>query len=279
MLGTGRLGSSAWISRRRRADERGRWDRRADVQRHAGFMVLRERQVGHRQRLFPQRAVLAVANHADNLSPGPVRAIDADPAADRIGVRELHRRGGRVEDDDRRPGFHVGVPEVAALHERDAERLEELRSDHVRVDEPRVVGGRPPALALRALVRRAPPFDVEAEHAGAAAEHRHPGDGRGLDAGEPAHALDRLPIELTPLRAGVAQEIDAERRRDQLVDVDAGIDRACRLQAAHEQARGNQQQQRQRDLADDQELLEIEARPALAERGVRALERRHEPGT
>ena len=141
------------------------------------------------------------------------------------------------------------------------------------------LGDRPPALALRALVRRAPPFDVEAEHAGAAAEHRNPGDGRGLDAGQPLHALDRLPIELSPLRAGVAQQIDAERRRDQLVDVEAGIDRPCRLQAAHEQARGNQQQQRQRDFADDQHLLQVEARPALAERGVRALERRHQART
>ena len=40
---------------------------------------------------------------------------------------------------------------------------------------------------------------------------------------------------------------------------------ARRLQAAHEQAGGNQQQQRQRDLADHQDLLEIEACPALAE--------------
>ena len=48
------------------------------------------------------------------------------------------------------------------------------------------------------------------------------------------------------------------------LDVEARIDRLGGLQAADEEARGDQQQQRQRDLGDDERLLQVEPASALA---------------
>jgi hypothetical protein len=69
-------------------------------------------------------------------------------------------------------------------------------------------------------------------------------------------SLHDLPVELAPLRARVAQEIDRQRCRHDSVDVESGIDPARCLQAAHEEARGDQQQHGQSHFGHDEHLLQ-----------------------
>ena len=78
-------------------------------------------------------------------------------------------------------------------------------------------------------------------------------------------------VELPPLHARVAEQVDVERSGREPLDVDAGIDRPRGLQAADEESGGDQQQQRERDLRHDQPLLQIDPGAALA------VERRRHP--
>ena len=113
--------------------------------------------------------------------------------------------------------------------------------------------------STRSCGRRAP-FDVHAEHAAAAAQHRR--RARRSPTRRPGRRSARssdLLVELASLRAGVAQQVDAQRRGDQPIHVDAGIDRAGAAKAPDEEPGGDQQQQRERDLGDDEDLLDVDA--------------------
>ena len=88
---------------------------------------------------------------------------------------------------------------------------------------PRIV---PPAAPSARGASR--PCDHERDGAPVSCHDRHARERRSLDAGQPLDALDHLPIELSPLRGRIAQQIDVERRGDELVRVDASsISRAA----------------------------------------------------
>ena len=132
------------------AIERRRRDRGAHVQRHAGLVILRERQVRDRQRR-PRRAppyllsrtTPTISRHGP-LGPSKLMRLPIG-----LSPGKVHARGGLVDDDDqrprsRRPASRKSRPE----HERDAERLEEAGADDVRVDRASgsPVTARPPSL-------------------------------------------------------------------------------------------------------------------------------------
>ena len=99
--------------------------RSAHVERHAGLVVLRQRQVDHRARASSVSvAVLAVAHDAHDLAPRPFRPVEADALAERVRAGEVHAPR-LVHDDHGRPALASRLVEVAAVQQRDAERLEE----------------------------------------------------------------------------------------------------------------------------------------------------------
>ena len=72
-----------------RADQRRRRHRRAHVERHAGFVVLRKRHVHDRQLVLGELRVFAVAHDADDFAPRSLAAFEVDPLAERIAVAEM----------------------------------------------------------------------------------------------------------------------------------------------------------------------------------------------
>ena len=165
--------------------------------------------------------------------------------------------------DDGRPPSVSWSLEIAARHERDAERLEEPRPDDVGVDDVRSCRRRRRCLRWHTVVRPAglrragsstrPPPVMTATRATLAAST----PGSRLD------PLDHVTVELAPLCARVAQQVDVERRRHQPGrHRSPGSMRLRPMQAADEQPGGDQQQQRQRDFDDDQHVLQVE--PARA---------------
>ena len=170
----------------------------------------------------------------------------------------MDARRGRVDDGDERRRRGVGVGKVPAGHQLDPECQKEPRAHDVGIDHPAIAGHGAASLALPVIVGVVAAFHVQAEDATVAAEHGDARHARRFHARQPFDPLDRLAIELTSLVARVAQQVDVERRGDEPLDVDAGIDAARGLEAADEQSGDDQEQQRQRDLGDDQHAPQIE---------------------
>ena len=76
-----------------------------------------------------------------------------------------------------------------------------------------------------------------------------------LHAGHLTHARERVAPERMNPRPAVAAASRIDRHHQQPVHLEAGIDRAQAAQALHEQARANQQHQRQRNLTRDDHLM------------------------
>src|SRR5262249_28679785 len=151
--------------------------------------------------------------------------------ADRILPRKELLRHRLADDGDERTVFRVLAREFAAADQRDAERPEESRPDDVRQRRPARRRREPVALALAPFAGVAT-LDGDRGHAGAAGQHGNPRDARRAYAWDLLHALGRAPVELASLRLRVAQDVDAQGRRDDLVHRVAGIDRLHGAQAA-----------------------------------------------
>ena len=224
-------------------------------------MALRQRLVEERRGRFAERDVLAVAREADDFQPRPLRAAEADALAYRVPVGEVASGESLVDDDDAGRAFTILRVEVAPAQDGDVQGLEVVQGD--RAGEGDVVGhvlaAAARALAAAGAVGRVLPRDHHAALPARAAERRRAHQRRRLHARQRRHTLQRTPVELLPLRLRVAQQVDVERHRQHVLRVEAGVNALRPLEAAQEQARADEQHQRQRDLRDDQKVAQGEA--------------------
>ena len=136
----------------------------------------------------------------------------------------LRRAGsGGVEDDHRDARLDVAGAEVSAVQQADADRLEEARADDIGVGHRRVVRRHAAAFRHHAIVRSGTSLHVEAEYASGATQHGDPSHGGSLDARQTLGPRDDLLVERAALRPRVSQQVDAEGRGYETVDVEPGI--------------------------------------------------------
>ena len=213
-----------------------------------------------------------VGDDADDLDVelrvGPV--APAEPLADRAGALEEVPRELLVDDRHSAAAsgsassnwlYLIRFAEVPTFENRDLHRLEVAGRQRVHERLHVLAVGR-----LVALDRhRAVPL--------VAAQNRHGGLAGRLHAGRRSQVLEQVTIELRAALVGVAVERRRELEGHEVVELDARIGGAQVLQAAHEKAGAEEQEEAERDLRGDQALAE-EERPAGSRDGSdRVLQR------
>ena len=189
--------------------------------------------------------------------------IERHALAERLAVREVAAGQAFADDGDAGRLPIVGGAEVAAAHERQPHRREVAGQDDA-ID----------AAGPIVLRRPRPAVDVEAERPDVA-DQRRMVDGAGrLDAGQGAQPLDRGGEERgAPARVGLGGALYRHRHRQHAARVEARIDRRRRGEAAQHEAGADQQDERQRQLRDDehvaQQRLAADARSCRGRRGDR----------
>ena len=208
--------------------------------------------------------VLAVLRDADDRRVILI-AEELEPLADGVAAGEELAGHGFVDDrDERRPGS-VRRLEDPSLDERDPDRVEVIRRHRVHLHEHAIARRRVLALGK----------DAAAQPAG---ERRRLRD-RGLD--HPGHAgdtLDRLLVEQLPARRRVAFAPEVEVQDQHAFGFEPGLGPLRVAETLQEHGRGDERDQRQRDLGHDQHFTQGgEPRRAMAVRDDRhdlVLERR-----
>ena len=227
--------------------------------------MLEIRNVGLRNRLVVELPSPDVGDDADDLAPGlPVFPPDEDPLADRV-FRSEEAAGHRLVDQRDGSGpVAVRLPERAAAANRDLRRAKEVRRDAPVVGDRFLVGG-PVGAAFD------PEISVHARSAHGQAVRRCYGG----DAGQGREALERVPVEgAAGLRAAVAVGGQRELEGGGAVQPESRVDVLKRRHRTQHQARADQQDQRERDLGDDEQVAQLSAvRRAPAAAVARAGER------
>ena len=208
-----------------------------------------------RLRTLGERLQLQVVNDSDNGEEDGLRRDGREivevvrpvhPAADRILIRPEPLRQLFVDDDRPRPGRAVAFVEEAAARELRAHRFEISRRDVDRV-------GRNHRLALLHLVSLGKDDAV----AVVAAEWNLIGCAHRRDARKCPQPRERRVCKRARLRIVVVSRArQADRRRQHAVGVEAGIDGKNLPEARKQQARANEQHERERDLRDDERAPE-----------------------
>ena len=193
-----------------------------------------------------------------------VEAARAHALAERVLARPQLRRERLVHDDDSRLVARVVLVEEPARDERDPHRLEVAASHDadVGVDEGLAGRGRAP------LHRdRAPRHHL--------AQRQRRDAARGAHAGQRREALPELPVGLEHGGGlGVARTAHRELEGQHALRVEAGRHPLDAREAAHEQARADEQDDRERDLAGHEQAAQPVApreESAARRRAARAL--------
>ena len=181
---------------------------------------------------------------------GARRLREPDALADGVTGGKQRARGRLVHEHDRRRRARVGVGGQPAVAQRNAERLEVAGRD----DEP-VGRARTPAVDAR------PSLDVEAPVAGVDGQRQAARGAGHADAREGANARQQLAKERRDRGAvRVARLWQRNPRRQHAVADDARGDLRQAHEALHEQAGGDEQHDRDRRLAHDQQLADARSR-------------------
>ena len=212
-----------------------------DVRRRPGH----GRQVHHRLRRSAAEVVdQDVLDDADDGVPlVGVAGGGADLLADRILAREQHRRRRLADDHVGRALFFLDPVEVTAATQLDPHRLEvraagAREANERRFGAARHDGGRGDVLAAGALIQR---------KRGDVAD--------GFDAGDGLQAIHERVLE--PRHRGPVVQVGAaggDLKREDVFRVVPGVDVTELPEAAHEQRRSDQQDERRRGLHDHQRV-------------------------
>ncbi len=200
--------------------------------------------------------MISMSSLVSGPSPRPSRLPIALLSAEEM-LREL-----AVDDRDLRVLDDVRRPEVAAVEQLDAHRLEVAGRE--RVHE------RLHVLAVLGLVA----FDRGGAVPFVAGQDRHAGMPGRLDPRRAAQAIEQLVVEIHRSRIVVSAQRRRQPERDQVVHLHAGVGGLQILQAAHEQSRAEQQQEAQRHLRGDEALAQEERSAGARDPADRVLERR-----
>ena len=158
--------------------------------------------------------------------PRPLRPVEADALADGVAAGEVHARGRLV--DDRPPAGASRRPrrEVAAVTAAGC-RSSRRSAGPTTFALMTVASPRDAAASRHGLVRRRAPFDVQADTRPLPPSSATRATLADSTPGRRSHARRRCD-RTRALDARVAQQVDAERRGDEPLHVEAGVDRPAR---------------------------------------------------
>ena len=201
------------------------------------------RQIDAVSRCRFQPLVAHSPDDTDNRVPGLVvlRRPEAYALAYRAFIRPVLARQTLVDDGDLRAVLGVGISEVAALKEGNAHCAEVTRRNHIVLDEWCLSNGKD----REALDRQAAAPVV-------AIQRQCRDSAGGFNTGQRAQALHQLPVIIdAPRLFGVFDARQIDPHRHDACGIHSRIDLLQSEEAAHHQARANQQHQRQGDFRDD----------------------------
>ena len=186
---------------------------------------------------------------------------------DRVGTGPEAFGHRRADDRHGRRISAIGVVEIAAAQQRDAQCREVSGTD----------GGRIDIAAASAIVQLLiVDKDVLCLHGG---PQRHAiGLRHGHDARNGCQPLPQLPGERLARGGGHRRHLQHRHQDDGVLPFESRVDVLRALQAAHEQAGAGQQDERDRELRDDQRIARTEAAIPAKHRRLVVLERRKQPG-
>ena len=192
-----------------------------------------------------------VADHADNRHPGilGIDLAELNVLSERALAGPVAVRQGLVDDGDALGVRVVGFGEDAALNQRSAEDVEVSRADVRKFSQGRrsESSARPSILKGSCCARHraadcSPPMATPST------------PGIVLDAANNfAKERGALLRRAIGIGAGIVGDGNPDLRRDDSVRIEAGLDLQHAPETAEQQACANQQDERERDLGDDQE--------------------------
>jgi hypothetical protein len=224
--------------------------RRAHAQGHdRRCLLLHVRDVDRRRNGLAHVAVRRVLDVAHDLAfderTAGLRLADA--CAYWIAAAKQSAREGFVDDSDRRRVGGVGAHEVAAGQQRRAVRAEPAGADPVE-------GGDVVFLWQRRTIRH-----LDARAGGAAADRRYGRQRGALHARHCGGGVERTPEQLEACSRLQTRGQRIDSGDEHRVAVEAEIARRERGERPHEQAGGDDEHQRERDLADNEQAAQAEA--------------------
>jgi hypothetical protein len=239
----------------------GRGGRRAHVERGAVVAPVGDEHLpaDALARSFVQR----VGHYADDLDVElrvRTRAL-ADPPAKRALPLEEVLGKPAVDDGDLRVLLHVHRREVASLEERDLHRRE-------------IPGGQRVHERLHVFaILRVVAFHRHAAVPFIAAQNRHHRQSCGLHARRAPEAFQHIVVQVHGALVVVPTERRCELKRDEVVERHPGIGGLQVLQAPHEQAGAEEQQETERDLRGHEPLAQEQRSTRARNGGDRVLQR------
>ncbi len=199
--------------------------------------------------VFAEGAGLGVFDYSDDLVSG---LASGDALADGIFVAEEFLGEGLVNDGDMGAG-RAFVGEVAAGEAGDAHGFEVAGGGHVELSDG------PGACGVRVA------FDLHAVAAASPGEWDGVGGDSGDYAGDGCNPLTGLVEELNGTLRGVAVDAGIDRHHEDAAGAEADVDAGGGLEAAKEETGGAEENERHGDLADEEDVAEIEAATGAGE--------------
>src|SRR6476469_1031342 len=192
----------------------------ADDELHPWFVILKQRSIEERLRIFTQAFILARLDDADDLraSAGVVGSLDADGLTNRILVRPESLGHLITDHDDRRSRHIVSLLEAASTEDGNPHCLEIVRSHERHVDrEPGLAGWS--TLCLVAI-------DLDSLHSRDLTERQMIRQARITDARHRANLFKEASVESSAAGFVVAKCVHIQSGRNCIARVESGIDRA-----------------------------------------------------
>src|SRR5262249_48778791 len=193
--------------------------RRTRVQRHPCFVILRERLINDRPKIFAELAVLAIARDTDDFAPWVSRFTEAQPFAQRVLTCEVLPRERIVDDYNARRPLIVLGGEIAPPRKRDAHCLKILRADDVQSDTRQTLAAADAVIDLLFAL----PLEDKAASASVTADRHNTSQARRLHARNAFDALDHSPVKLAGLWFCITQQVDSERPDKNLLGAESWI--------------------------------------------------------
>jgi hypothetical protein len=163
-----------------------------------------------------------------------------------------------INDDDSGTALRVQGSEIPTAHKTDSHCLEVLHADDIRANRIWIVRNDARALTAKYIIRTGMTFDKKTAHRRPSAKGHNTREACRLDTGNSFDVLNYLPVELSALRSCVAQEIDVERRSQELLRIETRINRLRLSKTSQEESGSDQQYERQGHLRHHKDISQAQ---------------------
>ena len=211
-------------------------------------------------RRLAERAVLAIAGHADDFEEWPSWPTYANALAQSLFARPERSGQSLVEYDNVRCAFTIGFCKIAPAQQRRFHRLEIVRAHYVEA-------GADSFICFPTGTTRCEDLELRKREA----ELRKPHQARALDARLCFDPSQQIAVEVLAFSFLVAQQPQVDWYGQRVIDAEAWVYRVRALQRTDEQAGADKQYYRQRHLRRYEHCAQARAPRARALR-VFALE-------